>query len=74
MDLDKTIADLKGELAALNQAILLVERLAAHGQKRRGRPPKWMSEAKKGVQPEQPERRGRRRGSKNKPAAPKAID
>ena len=73
MDIDKMLADLKGQLAAVNQAISVVQRLAVQGKKGRGRPPKWMSEAKEGVQPEPRERRGRPRGSKSRPAVLKVI-
>ena len=40
------IAELRSERERIEQAILLVERLARGQGKRRGRPPKWMSEAK----------------------------
>ncbi len=46
MDIQKIIEQLRAEHAALSEAILALERLAANGQKRRGRPPKWMAEAK----------------------------
>ena len=35
------------ELDRLNESIAALEQLAAIGQKRRGRPPKWLSEARK---------------------------
>jgi hypothetical protein len=53
------INELRKEHAQLEEAILTLERLAAGRGNRRGRPPAWMSEAKK--------RRGRPLGSKNKP-------
>jgi hypothetical protein len=45
MDILKMLAELRKEREQIEQAILVVERLAAGtGGKRRGRPPKWMSE------------------------------
>jgi len=52
------LAELRAERDQLDEAILLFERLAAGRGKRRGRPPKWMTEVVK--------RRGRPPGSKNK--------
>lgn len=48
MQLLETIASLKQEREALSEAIITLERLAANasGQRRRGRPPAWMSAAK----------------------------
>ena len=44
MDILKMLADLHAERQQIDQAILVVERLAAGKPgKRRGRPPKWMS-------------------------------
>lgn len=57
MDVSKILADLKQERSQIEEAILSLERLAAGRGARRGRPPAWMSEAKK---------RGRPVGSKNK--------
>ena len=37
------LSDLRSERQRLEEAILVIERLAAGGGKRRGRPPKWMS-------------------------------
>ena len=37
------LSDLRSERERLQEAILAIERLAAGGGKRRGRPPKWMS-------------------------------
>jgi hypothetical protein len=45
MDLTKIIADLRAERAQIEEAILALERLARGEGKRRGRPPKWLSEA-----------------------------
>ena len=62
MDVSKILADLRQERDQLEEAILSLERLARGRGKRRGRPPAWMTVAKK---------RGRPPGSKNKtqPAA-----
>jgi hypothetical protein len=58
MDINRMLAELKGEHAGVERAILLLERLASGQSKRRGRPPKWMTQVKS---------RGRPPGSKNKP-------
>jgi hypothetical protein len=57
MDVAKILADLRQERDQLEEAILSLERLATGRGRRRGRPPAWMTEAKK---------RGRPPGSKNK--------
>jgi hypothetical protein len=57
MDVTKILADLRQERDQLEEAILSLERLARGRGKRRGRPPAWMTIAKK---------RGRPPGSKNK--------
>jgi hypothetical protein len=58
MDIGKMLADLRAERDQIIEAIIVMERLAAGGAKRRGRPPAWMTALK---------RRGRPPGSKNKP-------
>jgi len=58
MNLTKMIAELRTEREHIDDAILVLERLAAGQGRRRGRPPKWMAQVK---------RRGRPPGSKNKP-------
>jgi hypothetical protein len=58
MDITKMLAELREEREGVEQAILVLERIAAGRRKRRGRPPKWMTGMK---------RRGRPPGSKNKP-------
>ena len=58
MDIDKILSELRTERDQLAEAILILERLAAGGGRRRGRPPRWMTALK---------RRGRPPGSKNKP-------
>ena len=40
------LSDLRAEREQIEQAILVIERLAQGQGKRRGRPPKWMSEMK----------------------------
>jgi hypothetical protein len=57
MDVTKILADLRQERDQLEEAILSLERLALGRGRRRGRPPAWMTIAKK---------RGRPEGSKNK--------
>lgn len=37
------LAELRQERERLGEAILVLERLASGGHKRRGRPPKWMT-------------------------------
>ena len=64
MDVAKILADLRQERDQLEEAILSLERLATGRGRRRGRPPAWMSEAKK---------RGRPLGSKNKVHAEKSA-
>jgi hypothetical protein len=59
MNLTQMLADLRSEKEQVEQMILMLERLAlGHGMRGPGRPPKWMSQVK---------RRGRPKGSKNKP-------
>jgi len=52
------LADLREQREAIEEAIIVLERIAAGQSKRRGRPPLWMASAAK--------RRGRPPGSKNK--------
>ena len=61
MDIMKMLADLREEREAIEQAIIVLERIAAGQGKRRGRPPAWMTTVK---------RRGRPPGSKNKVKGP----
>jgi hypothetical protein len=58
MDITKMLAELRNEREQVEQAIMVLERIARGQGKRRGRPPAWMSQGKK---------RGRPPGSKNKP-------
>jgi hypothetical protein len=43
MDLAQMLSELRTELLQIEEAILVLERLAASGGRRRGRPPKWMA-------------------------------
>jgi hypothetical protein len=58
MDILKMLAELRAEREQVEEAIIVLERMARGRGKRRGRPPKWMTGMK---------RRGRPPGSKNKP-------
>jgi hypothetical protein len=53
--------ELRAEREQVEDAIIVLERMARGRGRRRGRPPKWMSGTK---------RRGRPQGSKNKPKGP----
>ena len=47
MEVDKILADLREELATIDSAIVAMEKLAvSKGGKKRGRPPKWLVEAR----------------------------
>jgi hypothetical protein len=67
MDINKMLAELRLEREQLAEAISTLERLAAGGVKRRGRPPAWMVKVKEGIVAKR--RPGRPPGSKNKSAA-----
>jgi hypothetical protein len=58
MDISKMLIELRNEREQVEQAILVLQRMALGRGKRRGRPPAWMTATK---------RRGRPKGSKNKP-------
>jgi hypothetical protein len=61
MDLMKVLTDLKREREAVEEAIITLERLVRGQGKRRGRPPKWMTEMKNRAEEKPaPARRGRR--------------
>jgi len=47
MDVAKILAELRQEREQIEEAIVSLERLAKGRGKRRGRPPAWMTEAKK---------------------------
>lgn len=60
MDVMKMLEDLRQERAALEEAIVTLERLARGQGKRRGRPPAWMAALKtKEAEKPAPKRRGR---------------
>lgn len=58
MDVLKMLAELHAEREQVEEAIIVLERMAPGRGRRRGRLPKWMTEMK---------RRGRPSGSKNMP-------
>ena len=64
MDLTKMLAELRQERENIEEAILVLERLARGRGKRRGRPPLWLTGA---AAAEPVKRRGRPPGSKNRP-------
>ncbi|MCW5979473.1 MAG: hypothetical protein KIT09_15455 [Bryobacteraceae bacterium] len=49
MDVQKMLADLRQEREQIEEAILTLERLARGRGRRRGRPPAWMTAAKKRI-------------------------
>ena len=67
MDVNKMLAELRQEREQIEEAIIILERLARGRGKRRGRPPLWMSQG------EPAKRRGRPPGSKNRPKDEKAA-
>lgn len=70
MDVSKMLAELREEKQQLDEAIMILERLARGRGKRRGRPPAWMaasSSGSSGSSAAPKKRRGRPPGSKNKP-------
>jgi hypothetical protein len=66
MDISRILAELRLEREQLGEAIASLERLAAGGTKRRGRPPAWMAKIKDETIGKR--RRGRPPGSKNRKA------
>jgi hypothetical protein len=67
MDVSKMLAELRQEREQIEEAIIILERLARGRGKRRGRPPLWMAATAVPTK-----RRGRPPGSKNKPKDDKA--
>jgi hypothetical protein len=67
MDVNKMLAELRQEREQIEEAIMILERLARGRGKRRGRPPAWMAAAATVTK-----KRGRPAGSKNKPKEDKA--
>lgn len=49
MNFANMLSELRSELQHIEEAILVLERLAASGGRRRGRPPKWMSQVQTGA-------------------------
>jgi len=68
MDVNKMLVELRQEREQIEEAIIILERLARGRGKRRGRPPLWMTATAAPVK-----RRGRPPGSKNKPKDEKAA-
>ncbi len=68
MDIGKILGELRLEREQLEEVILSLERLAAGGARRRGRPPAWMARLKDEAVAKTAHR-GRPVGSKNKNAA-----
>jgi hypothetical protein len=66
MDITKMLDELRAERDGVDQAIMVLERLAVGHGKRRGRPPAWMSDMKTAASDSVAKRRGRPPGSKNK--------
>jgi hypothetical protein len=66
MDVSKILVELRQERTQIEEAILSLERLARGRGRRRGRPPAWLAE--------EPKKRGRPPGSKNKSAAKMAAE
>jgi hypothetical protein len=62
MDITKMLDELRAERAQVEEAILVLERLAAGRGRRRGRPPAWMS-AVNGAGAHRGVRTRRRKGS-----------
>ena len=50
MDVHKIVAELYEELTRIDAAIAAMESFATTGQRRRGRPPKWLTDARKNVE------------------------
>jgi hypothetical protein len=51
MEIVKMIAELRSERAAIEEALLVLERLARGQGKRRGRPPAWLAMGKTAAAP-----------------------
>jgi|SRR5689334_23196614 len=51
MDIAKMISELRVERESIEQAIIALERVVRSSGKRRGRPPKWMSESTQAAEP-----------------------
>ena len=69
MDIHKMLAELRAERVLVEEAIIALSRLDA-GEKRRGRPPSWMSD---GITLADPKKSRRGLGKKNR-SKPEAED
>jgi hypothetical protein len=67
MDIQNILKQLREEHEQLTETILAMERLVAGRPRGRGRPPKWLDDAKTNA----PKRRGRPPGTGRKPEAAK---
>lgn len=56
MDVTKMLAELKQEREAIEEAVMILERLARGQGKRRGRPPAWMTSLTKATATKKPGR------------------
>ena len=65
MDITKMLVELHEERDHIDEAILVLSRLAVGAPRRRGRPPKWMTDQNSA----RPKRRGRPPGRKGMSAA-----
>jgi hypothetical protein len=61
MDHQKILAELYEQRQRIDEAIAALQNLAATGQRKRGRPPKWLAEARKNLE------KGRQQKSKRGP-------
>jgi hypothetical protein len=46
MNIERILTELRVELSQVTEAILALERMEAEKKHRRGRPPRWLTEAK----------------------------
>ena len=66
MDISKILTELRLEHEQLGEAILSLERLAAGGATRRGRPPAWMAKIRHEIkEPSAPRRRSHGKNAKS---------
>ncbi len=50
MDHKKILAELQEQRQRIDDAIAALQNLAASGQHKRGRPPKWLADARKNIE------------------------
>ena len=62
MDINRILEELRQEREAIDEVILLLERVQAGRSKRRGRPPRWLQEARSAAEGsnDKPERQSKR--------------